>query len=432
MNELNPISKTKTKILTEDDLRLQELLMDDLRTMQAPIPYVEDVVDKDLSEGLSERMERESGFTNDFSAQLDMMVQLFESNTVEEMTKTADDLLSQTKTQYNENQKLILGTIRPWETTLRSLDLFFKNASSSGKVENAAFITVDPQRFAGADNTKHYMEFAENLKDLFYAWQVDGSPMFITYVGDIGDGADLLAEIAQETIALAVVDTLDCSSPDATLKRTRNRKLRGVESRWGHLVVSGTHLIGRGAYEELETDPLAVPSACAIVGKLMSGQEGSSIAGFENGALKGAKGVRYKSDARHSKKFGEQGMLIIGWEDGTARIFGDGTANQSDNPMLRKVSQMVVHNKVMKDLVGFCNKKAFSKWGGTEKRKFKDLIEEYLNDLIRDKVIQGYEDVVINDLNEDEVSVSVGLKFYKTISRYLISIGGENVKKITT
>lgn len=422
----------KTKILTEEDLILQDLLRDDLQTMQTPVPYIEDIVDEDIREGLEERMTREEGFKEHFEHQLNIMIDLFKADTVEEMSRRADDLLTKTKEQVINNQKIILTAIRPWEKTLRALDLFFKNASSSGTVNDASFITVDPNRFAGGNSSTHFNKMAEELQNLYYAWQLKGSPMFINYVGDIGDGADLMAKIAEETIALAVIDTVDATSAKAALTRTQNRKLRGVESHWGHLVVSGTHLIGRGAYEGIEDEPLSIPSSSAIVGKLMQSLEGNSIAGFENGALSGAKGVRYRSDTRHSKKFGDQGMLIIGWEEGSAKIFGDCTANQSDNAMLRKASQMVVHNKVMKDVVDFCNKKAFSKWGATQKRKFKALIERYLNDLVRDKVIQGYEDVKINDLNEDEVSVSLALKFYKTISRYLIEVEGDQVKSVTS
>ncbi len=423
-------NRMKAKQVSDEELILQDLLRDDLETMQTPVPYIEDVVDEGIREGLEERIEKEQGFTENFASQLDIMLDLFKSKDVAEMTNQADALLTKTKEQVIENQKIILSEIREWEKTVRALDLFFKNASNSGKVSDASFITVDPNRFAGGASTAHYQKMAEELQNLYYAWQLKGSPMFITYAGDIGEGADLMAKIAEETVAIAVVDTLDAASAKATLARTQNRKLRGVESHWGHLVVSGTHLVGRSAYEDLENEPLTVPSACAITGKLMQSTLGNSIAGFENGSLTGAKGVRYRSDARDSKKFGEQGMLIIGWEDGTAKIFGDCTANQSDNAMLRKASQMAVHNKVMKDVVDFCNKKAFSKWGTTEKRDFRGLIERYLNDLIRDKTIQGYEDVVVNDLNEDEVSVSLSLKFYKTISRYLISIEGDNVKKV--
>ena len=427
--------KITAKVLTEEDLKMQEKLKDflieDLETIRAPVPYLEDVIDEDLREGLTERVEKETGFKDNFGSQLEMMIHLFQSETVKDMSIAADELLTKTKEQFVENQKQILETIRPWEKVVRSLDLFFKNGSSSGKVKDASFITVNPERFAGAENTAHFTAMAEELKNLYYAWQLKGSPLFITYVGDIGDGADLLAKIAEETVALAIVDTVDSSSAKATLSRTKNRKLRGVESHWGNVVVSGTHLIGRGAYEGLEDEPLSIPSACAITGKLMSSMEGNSIAGFENGALSGAKGVRYRSDTRDSKSFGEQGMLVIGWEDGTARVFGDCTANQSDNVMLKKVSKMVVHNKVMKDFVDFCNKKAFSKWGNIQRTDFKKQIERYLNDLIREGVIEGYEDVKINDINEDEVSVDVALKFYKTISRYLIGIKGASIDTIS-
>ena len=425
------MKENTTKVLTKEDLKLQDLLREDLETIQAPVPYMEDVIDKDLREGLTERVEKEAGFKDNFESQLEMMIHLFQSESIDDMTLAADGLLTKTKEQFAENQKQILETIRPWEKVVRSLDLFFKNASSSGKVEDASFITVDPERFAGAANTAHFNIMSEELKNLYYDWEVDGSPLFISYVGDIGDGADLIAKIAEETVAMAVVDTVDCPNAKATLSRTKNRKLSGVESYWGHLVVSGTHLIGRGSYDGLEDEPLTIPSASAITGKLMNTKEGDSISGFEEGGLVGVKGVRYNSGTRESKEFGERGMIILKtYKDGSIKIKGDGTANKSTNNDLRKISKMIVRNKVMKDFVDFCNKKAFSKWGNIQRTKFKTQIEIYLNDLIRNEAIEGYEEVIIKDINEDEVSVTVALQFYKTISRYLIGIKGASIDTI--
>lgn len=423
-------TKEKMKILTEEQQVLQEMLMDDLETMQVPVPYLENVMDEEIRQDLQDNIEQKEGFKEAFDLQLDMMINLFSAESVEDMTARADEMLTKTKTQAIENQKIILETIRPWEKTLRSLNLFFQNASTSGTVKDASFVTVDPAKFAGAANPKHFKILANELEERFYAWVPEESPMYISYAGDIEDGANALAKLAEKTIALAVVDTVDSSSAEATLKRTQSRNLSGTQSEWGHLAVSGTYLIARGAKENIENKALSIPSSPAIAGKLMSTKLGDSIAGFESGAISEAKGVRYKSGRRQSKQFGDRGMLIIGWEEATAFIFGDTTANKSDNKLLRKVSKMMVHNKVMKDIIAFCNRKAYSKWGRPQQQKFKAQIEDYLNDLVRLKVIQGYDDVVINQLNDDEVSVTLGLQFFTTISRYLISVEENNVTGI--
>ena len=419
----------KVKVITEEQELLNEMLRDDLETMQISIPPLENVMDEDIREDLPGMIQDKAGFKEDFDLQLDMMIDLFSADSVEEMASRADALLTKTKERAVENQQIILETIRPWERTLRSINLFFQNAAVGGKVEHAQFVAVDPEKFAGATNPVHFTTLAEKLKDLFYAWIPEDSPMYLSYAGDIKDGANAMAKIAEETMALAVVDTVESNSAEATLRRTKERNLGGSESEWGHLAVSGTYLIGRGAHPDLESKPLSVPSSPAIAGKLMGGELGGSIAGFEHGALAGAKGVAYQSGTRESKKFGDRGMLIIGWEEGTARIFGDTTANKSDNKLLRKVSKMNVHNKVMNDVIAFCNRKAFSKWGKSEQRKFINQLQNYLNDLVRDKVIQGYTEIKIeeNSNNDEEVSVSLGLEFYNTINRYMIKVEEGNV-----
>ena len=48
-------SDLKLEVLTEEDLLLQDLLMDDLQTMQTPVPYIEDVVDVGIREGIKKQ-----------------------------------------------------------------------------------------------------------------------------------------------------------------------------------------------------------------------------------------------------------------------------------------------------------------------------------------------------------------------------------------
>lgn len=419
----------KLKVKTEEDLLLEELLLEDLETMATPVPYMEDVIDENIREGLEERISTEEGFKDNFHLQIGMMLDLFESTSVEDMSQKADELLAKTKEAAKANQQTILQTIRPWEKTLRAINLFFQNASSSGKTKYASFAIVDPNRFAGAENPAHFNKMAEELKEIYYRWVPDKSPMYLTYIGDIGDGAGAFAQLAEETTAMVVLDTLEAGSAEATLKRTKNRNLSGAETKWGHTAISGTYLIGRGAYEGLEKQPLSIPSAAPILGKLMSTEPGSGIAGFENGAISNAKGVRYVSGTRESAEFGDRGMLILSWEEGVARIFGDTTAIQAGGKDLaeyRKISKMIVRNKIMQDMVAFCNRKAYGKWGAKESRKFKEIVHDYLNDLVRSEAIQGYQDVEVVQISEDKVEVYVNIKFYDTISRFLISVGEQS------
>jgi len=431
-------------------------LKEDLNELLDVLPKLALVVDEDFQEDLPAFLEEEEqqaekdAFAHQTGMFADLLGYLSTGITEDEAISTdaeiEDYINSLISNKYNEisevnkeNQKGVLKTIRSHEEVLRAANLFFENAGS-GKIKDAYFLTVDPEKFAGTKNPAHFKAFKEFLQNKFYAFEMKISPAFIGYIGDIGKGGLDMADIAQETVALAIVDTIKSKKAQATLDRTKNRQLRGNNPVWAHLVVSGAWLESREAYNGLETNPLLVPATTAIMGKLMSTplSKDLQITGFAPPPIKGVSKTAFDAaedkltlkktapDTRDSGDFREQGMMLPIKTSEGVKIIVDRTANTSDKEdaktaYLRKVSSMTVRNKVMKDLVAFCNMK-IDDTGDTE--SLKSRITLYLNDSKRKSIIKDYKNLKVVESDDDTVDVYVELENYSTKSKYNITILG--------
>ena len=116
-------------------------------------------------------------------------------------------------------------------------------------------------------------------------------------------------------------------------------------------------------------------------------------------------------------------MMLLVENGGGVYIIGDRTANTSNDDDYRKLSKMVVRNKVMKDLVAFCNLKTDDRF---DDRILRRGITSYLNDCQRKKLFRSYSDLIVRDTSQDEVDISVKLHYFDTKSKYNISINGED------
>lgn len=409
-----------------------EDLKEDLNVLIGTVPEVDLIIDPGLQPDLptsnedddAEEQEQKTKEQQKFICQLDLMINLLRESRVDTVESEVDQRFTQINEQIRNNLREVLDKIRPLEELLRSANLFFENAGTYSK--NAYFITVDPKRFVGTRNSTHFKVMCDYLRKEFYAWKIEKSPAFIGYIGDLSKGASEMAAIAEETVATAVVDVMFTDSVGTVLKRTKDRNLRGDTSLWGHLAVSATWLEARKAYKyenkNIEPGPLHIPSASAIIGKLMATETGKHITGFENVGLSGVSNIAYKenSDTRDSPMFRESGMMLLVNMDGAVNIIADRTANTSDDDDYRKLSKMVVRNKIMKDLVTFCNLKVDSR----HDHRLKKQITNYLNDCKRLGMVKDYKDLKVREINADEVDVTVKLVYFDTKSRFNISIAG--------
>jgi|GEM_PF-2439943 len=430
------MTKQKQATLT---LELEELLKtavieEEIDTLEYVLPelkYTRDVdARRDLPEVLSDQQEKE-----EILAKFDLLALLLDSITsVEEIAAKVDETYLAEKERYEENMQAVFAQTKPFEKTARALHLLYENATGD---TNVYIMPVNKARFADSANPKHFDEFRHFLRQQFYKWMMDDSPFYISYIGDIGSKSamDKMAMIAQETRALAIVDIKEMSSAKAVVDYASRLKIAGIPSHLAHLVVLGTWVYAHNAFEvEFTRDDngrlkriekqMAVPASGAFIGKMMSAMPGEYITGLEKSAILGINGVKVAYDLQRvdAKEWDECGVIQI---ESYGHIQGATTANKSNNYDLRKFPKVDVANALLKDLVQFCNDKAYSKWGERPKREFKKEIEIYLNRRIKHNLIEGYSiNTIEYDEHEENVNIDITIHFYEVADEFDINLHG--------
>lgn len=421
------------------EIELQHLLdtaplTEELETLEKVLPELELTYDenmrRDLPELISDAEEKEN-----ILSKFELLALLLNSvSTVEEVAVKVDATYIAEQERYEENMQAVFAQTKPFEKTARALQLLYQNATGD---TNVYLMPVSKANFADSANPKHFEAFRHHLRQKFYAWMMDDSPFYISYIGDIGSKSamDQMAMIAQETCALAVVDIKEMDNAKKVVEYANRLKITGIPAHLAHLVTLGTWVYAHNAFEvEFTRDaqnrlkriekPMAVPSAGSFIGKMMQVPPGYYITGLEQSAILGINGVKVGYDLQRieAKEWDECGLVQI---EPFGHIMGAATANKSNNYDLRKFPKVDVSNSLLKDLVQFCNNKAFSKWGERQKREFKREIEIYLNRRIKHDLIEGYEiNRIEYDQHEESVDIEISIQFFEVADEFDISLHG--------
>lgn len=385
---------------------------------------------RDLPDLLSDPQDAE-----DVYAKFSMLVTLLESsNNLDDIKAKVDETYQAVQQQYEENMQAVFAQTKPFEKTMRSLNLLYMNAGGDAKV---AVIPVNASKFADSVNPKHFEEMRHYMRQKYYAWMMDDSPFYITYIGDIGSKSamDMMAMAAQETRAIAVVDIREMSSAKAVMDYADRVKIAGIPAHLAHLIVPGTWIYAHGAFDveyktgvngrlERVEKQMAVPAASAIIGKLLEVRPGVYITGLEKSAIVGINGVKVAYDLQRveAKQWDDRGIIQI---EPYGHIQGAATANKSNNYDLRKFPKVDVANALLKDLVQFCNNKAYSKWGEKYRREFQREIEIYLNRRMKHDLIEGYTiNKIAYDIHEENVDIDITINFFEVADEFDINLHG--------
>lgn len=420
-------------------IELQELLnteplREELEVMEYVCPDIKVTYDEDSRRELPSLL-RNTQDKEEITARFELLALLLQTaGSIEEMAAKVDETYIAEKERYEENMQAVFGQTKPFERTARSLHLLYENASGD---TNVYIMPVNSARFADSANPRHFDLFRHYLRQKFYAWMMDNSPFYISYVGDIGSKSamDKMAMIAQETRALAVVDIVEKSTAQAVMDYADRVKIAGIPAHLAHLIVIGTWVYAHNAFDiEFKRDeqgrlkrnqkPMSVPAAGAFIGKMMSVPPGYFITGLEKSAILGINGVKVQYDLERieAKEWDKRGLIQI---EPYGHIQGATTANKSNNYDLRKFTKVDVANALLKDLVQYCNNKAYSKWGKKQKREFQQEIEIYLNNRIKRDLIEGYK---INSIEYDEyeetVEIDITVLFHDVADEFDINLHG--------
>ena len=398
------------------------------------MPTISNITDESSRQNLTDILENEVE-KEEMVCTFELLANILEnSSTVEDVAANVDTTYQQVMETYEGNIKVIFEQTKPFEKTIRSLNLLYENAGGEADV---FILPVNAAKFADSANPKHFDLMRKHLKQKFYAWKMEDSPFYMTYIGDIGSKSamDKMAEIAFETRALAIVDTKELSSVKAIIDHAKRLQIKGISAKLGHLVIPGSWVYALGAKDVqfVEDDQgklrriekkMAVPTACSLVGKLLDVRPGVYISGLEGDAIIGIDGVKlnYEMERIDSKELEKVGLLQI---EAHGHIQGSTTANDSNNADLRKFPKVDTANALLKDLIQFCNNKAFSKWGEKQKKGFQREIEIYLNRRMKQELIEGYEiNNISYDPNEENVDIDLTVFFFEVADEFDINLHG--------
>lgn len=421
------------------EIELQQLLNtapleEELETLEYVLPELRHTRDEDARHDLP-GMLRDRHEKEEILSKFDLLALLLETAvSVDEIAAKVDETYQAEKERYEENMQAVFAQTKPFEKTIRSLNLLYENATGD---TNVFVMSVNSARFADSANPKHFDEFRHHLRQKFYAWMMDDSPFYISYIGDIGSKSamDKMAMIAQETRALAVVDIKEMDNAKKVVDYANRMKIAGIPAHLAHLVTLGTWVNALNAFDvdfvrdeegrlQRREKQMAVPAAGAFIGKMMSVPPGYYITGLEQSAILGINGVKVAYDLQRieAKAWDECGLIQI---EPYGHIMGAATANKSNNYDLRKFPKVDVANSLLKDLVQFCNNKAYSKWGEKQKREFKREIEIYLNRRIKHELIEGFEvNKIEYDQHEENVNIEITIHFFEVADEFDINLHG--------
>lgn len=412
-----------------------EELEEEMETLENIMPMP--LHDEDYRGELLEQLEEEPEEIAKLMGNFDLMIQLLEnSESVEDVEQAVSSMNVAVRNCYEGNMKAVFEKTKPYERSIRALQLLYENAESSKEVY---IMPVKADKFADAANPKHFKAMQKYLRQQFFKFEMDNSPFYISYIGNIGSASAIqkMAKVAELTRAIAFLDLKEQKTAAAAIAYAKKIGLTGISASLGHVVVPATYGYKNGAKEVQITQladgtyqrkerKMSVALAPAMIGRLMGEIPGEYITGLEAEPINGLDGVKtqYDEERNDAEELDEAGLNMI---LDSGHIQGSTTANKSGDNDLRKFAKVDVANALLKDIAQFCNNKAFSKWGKKNAKAFEKEIMTYLNRQYKRGVIgPGWEIASIEyDEAEETVNIEIYINFHEVADKFTIGISGK-------
>ncbi|MEM8523914.1 MAG: hypothetical protein AAGG68_04685 [Bacteroidota bacterium] len=400
--------------------------------------------DEDYRSDLPNILQQEPEETAQIASNFDLMLAILENaDSIEDIRAEVTQLNLKVREAYEGNMKKVFEQTKPFEKTARALQLLYENAGYGATVY---LLPVRTDKFADAANPKHFDIMEHHLLQQFFKFRMEDSPFYISYIGNYEDKRNRrdiptiikkLAKVATETRALAVLDIPEKSSAKAAIDYAKRNTLKGIHATLGHVMMSCTwgYKVGardikitqntEGKYVRKE-EKMSVPLSGAIVGRMLGVDPGEFISGLEAEPIVGINGVKmqYDLERKDAEALDEVGLNMI---LDSGHFQGSTTLCKGNPPELRKFVKMDVANALLKDLVQFCNNKAFSKWGREQQKEFKKELTSYFNRRFKQGIIeQGWSiDEVAFDTETEVVDVKISINFFEVADKFQIDLRGK-------
>ncbi|CCH54944.1 hypothetical protein BN8_04166 [Fibrisoma limi BUZ 3] len=364
-----------------------------------------------------------------------------EGTSVTELAKEVDEKYQATEKLYKDNLAAVVSEVRELESTYKGVDLFFKNAETSGlKIRNIVFMNAGLDQLNPADPTN--AETIEHIKNevhkVYNRFDLRESYSLMVIPGYLGSKrtVDTWAKIAHDHKLMLVTDYQNLDSLKETLKEFQREKLAADEGRYANVLMACNPIVGRGKYDELEEyDDLYVNPSSAIAGKMYMNLISQVSAGYQYGSLEDVDGARFDLLKTEVGELENQGLIPLTKEFGKVIAFSGKTLYNGSNIGLKTYSVVRVFDWIMKVLMCFLNKRAMENWSGKVEKEITEEIIQFLDQIKGPgKIIERFEAPQFRQdpIQKDRIFVDINITPFFPAKTFVIGLHGERGRDEST
>ena len=280
-----------------------------------------------------------------------------------------------------KNQMKALETVKPLETSYRTVMLFYKNTDSD-KVKNISIMNASREQITDLDNSMFIDAIADELRQNFDKLDLRRNYSLMVLPGYLGSNkvVEKWAKIAHENKVMLYTDFANLEKPDDVVEMFFDSNLASGDVYKCNVCMTCNYLVGRGKYAELgETEDLLVPPSAALAGSVYKTLMSQVTAGKRHGALSEVDGVAFPLKKSEISELEKMGLIPMVKEYGKVMAFSAKTLFNGDNLGLQTYSVVRVFDYITKVLFDFLNRRAFENWSSKTEKDLRSQIIKFLD-----------------------------------------------------
>jgi len=359
------------------------------------------------------------------------------------------DLCVQKRDKYqnilkNNLQTAVLKT-KKLETAYRTLDAFFKNAGVD-KILNIRLVNVEKFNDNGEteeltnSDSESFKDIKQMLYEAFGRLSLKDNYSIVALPGNVFKDKqirDLWAKMAYDYKLLVVTDAMDCRDYDILHEHTEEYK--DADKALQNAVVTANWLVGRRSEAVAgETDPLYIPSAGALAGKMYNPEIpiAQGAAGEKYGTLSEIKGVRIDMMKEEITGLWDNQVIPMVFSEGRVMAYNNNNLYTGSVTAMKEYPIVRVFDWVKKTLMHYVHKIALENWDPyNSPDQLKKTIQDYLNDYKGHGKL--FADYTVGEPSQDsktkEVKIDIDIVPYFAAKNFTIKLSADrNSRKCDT
>lgn len=322
--------------------------------------------------------------------------------------------------------------IRNLETTYRSLNSFFANASQ-GKVECLSLMNVNKEELVYNDSDD-VTAIREELEKYYDRLSLKNNYSLLVVPGYLGggDAIRMWAKTAARNKVMMVTDFADSQNFEMMKDELEEAALQGQEAELANVIMTANYLLGRKKSEIAgEDEDLFIPGSAALAGRMTNTDEvviAQGAAGKKYGTLQNVAGARSQLRKSEIAALIDMGVVPMVEEEGRVMAFSNRSLYNGATLGLQEYPIVRVFDWMGKVFQNFFNDEAFTNWNPQIKAELTQALHDFLSDykgpgkLIENYSLKGVE----QDPRTKDIKIKVELKPFFAARNFFIELSGHN------